>query len=253
MKIVVLLKKVPDTGIPLRVNPDGNDIVRDASLTYVINPYDEYALEEALRIKEKIGEVEIIVYSLGDEGTKEQLRNALALGADRAILLKYNDFYWLDGITTAKALLAPIKEESPDLILTGKIGVDSEQAQVPLYLAEFLGLPQATGIVKLEIGNGKVTVERETDIGLEKWELPLPAILTCEKGLNEPRLPTLKGIMMAKKKTIEEKEIEISSEPSVLKLKLEPPPEKAAGRIIDAPFPENVRELIRLLREEGTI
>jgi electron transfer flavoprotein beta subunit len=252
MKIVVLLKKVPDTGIPLKVNPNGDDILRDSSLTYVINPYDEYALEEAIRIREKVGEGEIVVYSLGDEGTKEQLRNALALGADRAILLKYDEFHWLDGITTAKALLEPIREENPDLILTGKTGVDLEQSQVPVYLAEFLDLPQATGIIKLELGDGKALVERETEAGIEKWEVPLPAVFTCEKGLNEPRLPTLKGIMMAKKKSIEEREIKIS-EITVEKLKLEPPPEKKAGRILDIQFPENVKELVRLLREEGTL
>lgn len=253
MKILVLIKKVPDTGIPLKVKEDGSDIVRDQTLTFVTNPYDEYALEEALRIREKVGEAEIIALSLGDEGAKDQLRNALALGADKAVLLIHPNYEWLDGLTTAKVIYEHVKNLNPDIILTGKMSVDTELSQVPYYLSELMGIPIASYIVKFELLDGRARVSRETDYGLDSWEVPLPAIFTCEKGLNEPRLATLKGIMTAKKKPIEEIQISEIGSLNVEKVKLVPPPEKAPGKIIDLPFPENVKELVRLLREEAKV
>ncbi len=252
MKILVLLKKVPDTGLTLQVKPDGSDIVRD-NITYVINPYDEYAIEEALKIKEKLGDVETVAISVGDEGAKEQIRTALAMGIDRGILVKVDGFWDLDGYTTAMMLKDVIEKEGFDLILTGKMAVDDYNSQVPSYIAEIFNIPQASYIVKLELEGNTAKVERELETGMEVWELPLPAILTCEKGLNEPRYPSLRGIMQAKKKPIDVVEPSVSPAGTFKKVKLSPPPEKAPGKIIDKEFPENVKELVRLLREEAKV
>jgi len=253
LKIVVLLKKVPDTGIPIKVAPDGEDIVRDSSLTYVTNPYDEFAVEEALKIKEQLGDVEIVAISVGDEGTREILRNALALGVDRAVLLRYDDFYWLSGYETASILSLVLKKEGFDLILMGKEAVDLGEGQVGGYLAEHLGIPIVSYIVKLDLEDNAARVEREVDEGREILKVKLPAILTCEKGLNEPRLPSLRGIMMAKKKPIEEKPAELNVSPGLSKVKLYPPPEKKPGEVIEEDFPENIVTLIRKLREEAKV
>ncbi len=253
MKILVFLKKVPDTGIPIKVESDGKDIVRDSSLTYVTNPYDEFAIEEALRIRERMGNVEIVAISMGDEGVRDILRNALALGADRAIFLKYDDYYWLDGFSTAKVLAESARKEGFDLILMGKEAVDLGQGEVAGYLAKELSVPMVSYIVKLNIEGTNVTVEREVDEGREVLKTSLPVILTCEKGLNEPRLPSLRNIMLSKKKPIEEVEVSDQLEPGLTLLNLSPPPEKKAGEIIDGDFPENVAILVKKLRDEAKV
>lgn len=253
MKIVVFLKKVPDTGIPIKVSSGGDDIVRDSSLSYVTNPYDEYAVEEALKIREKLGDVEIVAISLGDENTKDILRNALALGVDRTILLRYDDFHWLSGHRVASVLAKTVKEEGFDLILMGKEAVDLGEGQVGGYLAEHLSVPIVSYIVKLDLEDGTARVEREVDEGREVLKVKLPAILTCEKGLNEPRLPSLRGIMMAKKKPIEERPVEGDLPYGLKKMKLHLPPEKKPGEVIKEDFPQSVVTLVKKLREEAKV
>ncbi len=251
MKIVVFLKRVPDTGIPVQVNETGNDIVRE-NLNYVVNPYDEFAIEEALRIKEKVGDAEIVAVSLGDDGAKETLRNALALGADRAVHLKVPTTAFVPPDVTAKAFHQFLSQEGFDLVLMGKEAVDDNFGVVPAYLATLAGVPLLTYVVQLEIGDGKVKVHRETDDGAVEVEAPMPCILTTEKGLNEPRLPTLRGIMMAKRKPIDEVEVTLSD--STLSLDhMEMPPKKEAGVVIQDEFPKNVERLLEILREKKVL
>ncbi len=251
MKIVVFLKRVPDTGIPVQVNETGNDIVRE-NLNYVVNPYDEFAIEEALRIKEKVGDAEIVAVSLGDDGAKETLRNALALGADRAVHLKVPTTAFVPPDVTAKAFHQFLSQEGFDLVLMGKEAVDDNFGVVPAYLATLAGVPLLTYVVQLEIGDGKVKVHRETDDGAVEVEAPMPCILTTEKGLNEPRLPTLRGIMMAKRKPIDEVEVTLSD--SALSLDhMEMPPKKEAGVVIQDEFPKNVERLLEILREKKVL
>ncbi len=251
MKIVVFIKRVPDTGIPVQANPEGTDIVRD-NLSYVLNPYDEFAIEEALRIKERGVDAEIVAVSLGDDGVKETLRNALALGADRAVHLKTEHQPFVPAVATARVLADFVKEEGFDLILMGKEAVDDNQGLVGPYLAQFLQVPIVSYVVKLELGDGTLKAERETDDGAVEVEAPLPAIVTTEKGLNEPRLPTLRGIMMAKRKPIEEKPVSLE-EVALSLVKLEMPPAKEAGVVIQEDFPANVEKLLQVLREKKVL
>ncbi len=196
MKIMVFTKRVPDTGIPVKVNAQGTDIERE-NLTYVMNPYDEFALEEAIRIKEKLGDVEIIAVSLGDDSVKETLRNALALGADRALHIKTTPRPFYDPMTIAKSLYSAVqKEGNIDLILMGKEAVDDNFGLVSAYLSELTNMPLITLVVKLDISDTTVKAVRETDDGSVEVQTSLPCIVTCEKGLNEPRLATLRGLSL---------------------------------------------------------
>ncbi len=251
MKLIVFLKRVPDTGIPVQVNDTGTDIVRE-NLNYVVNPYDEFAIEEALRIKEKAGDAEIVAVSLGDDGAKETLRNALALGADRAVHLKINASPFVSPEATAKAFHEFLSQEGFDLVLMGKEAVDDNFGLVPAYLATLAGVPLLTYVVHLEVQDGKVKAHRETDDGAIEVEAPLPCVITTEKGLNEPRLPTLRGIMMAKRKPIDE--VEVSLPESALALDhMEMPPQKEAGIVIQDEFPKNVERLLEILREKKVL
>ena len=203
MKILVCVKQVPDTAALIRVTPDGTGIAT-AGLPLVLNPYDEFALEEALRIRERQGGGEVTVVSMGPESAKEVLRTALALGADRAILLSDPAFEGSDSYATAFLLARAIRREpiAFDLILCGKEAVDDGAAAVGPAVAELLDLPHVSVITKLEISSdGKgATAHRQVEGACEVVEVSLPAVVTAQKGLNEPRYPTVKGIMGAKKK-----------------------------------------------------
>ena len=247
MKIAVLLKRVPDTGISLRVVPDGSDIVREG-VAYVTSPYEEYALEEAVRIKEKAPDTEIVAISLGPDEAQEVLRNALAIGADRAILLKNPDYKWLDPFSVAGILSDALLAENPDLVLVGKQAVDDNAFAVPAYIAQALGMPVVSFAIGIELSGSEAIVTRETDWGTEKVKISLPAVITCEKGLNEPRLPALRGIMAAKKKTIEVREVSGSSAFGRPTLSL--PPQKQAGVKVQKEFPQDVDDLVSFLREK---
>jgi electron transfer flavoprotein beta subunit len=216
----------------------------------VMNPYDEFAVEEALRIKESTGEGEVVIISLGTETAKETIRSALAMGADRAIHALVPELPE-DPLVTAAALKDAIEGESFDLLLFGKQAVDSDEAQVGTLVAELMGLPSASVIVKVAIEGNSVTVHREIEGGEEVVTLPLPAVLTTQKGLNEPRYPSLKGIMAAKKKEIAEKQI-VLKDPCFEVVNLTYPPKRAEGKIVGS-GPEAVDELLRLLREEAKV
>lgn len=247
MKIVVCINHVPDTETKVKVGPDGKSIDR-TGVNFIINPYDEFAVEEALRLKEKNGG-EVVALSLGGDSHKETLRKALAMGIDKAVLLK--DDSPRDSYSIALALANVIKELFPDIALFGKQSIDSDDVAVGGMTAEILDWPSVSVIVKLEITDGKVSAEREIEGGHEKVESRLPLVIMAQKGLNEPRYPSLKGIMAAKNKPIEEKQPTPPNN-KVEVLEMRKPPAKSAGKIVGTGL-EAVPELVRLLHEEAKV
>ena len=251
MKIVACIKRVPSTDTRVKIGADGTSI-DTAQVEWIINPYDEFAVEAALRLKEAAGSGEVVIVCLGPPEATKELRTCLAMGADRAVLLKDPEAHKRDAVATAGALAAAIREIGPDLVLCGKQALDRDQGQVGPRLAAALGLPCVTEIRKLEVADGKARVERPGDEGTsESWEVPLPAVLTCNKGLNEPRYASLKGIMAAKKKPIEEQDASGLADGLTVRA-MELPPARPEGRIIGE-GPAAVEELMRLLRTEAKV
>ena len=256
MKILVAVKQVPDTATQVKISADPRAI-DTTGITWIVSPYDEFAVEEALRIKEKRGQGEVVAVSLGPERVKEALRSCLAMGCDRAIHL--NDPAWngADTLATAKALAAVIQREAPGLVLCGRQAIDDDMGAVPAQLAELLGWPCASWVMEATVdGDGKTArAARQVEGGLEVFDLPLPAVLTAQKGLNEPRYPTLKGIMGAKKKEIRDvkaTDLGLAVEPPQLSVvMLEALPPRPPGRILQGDVPTAVKELVRSLREEA--
>jgi len=257
MKIVVCVKYVPDTAIKVKIAPDGKT-VNLSDITYVVNPYDEFAVEEALRIKEKSG-AEILVLSAGGEKAAAGLRTCLAMGADSAILVQHESLENADSFAIGTVLARVCGELKPDLILFGKSAIGVDNGQVPSVVAELLGMPQTSVIVKLEILDGRFRAEREIEGGREIVEGSLPAVFTAQKDLNTPRYASLKGIMAAKKKTINIRGLEtlgIAAEELQPKLAVEEvilPPARPPGRILTGDISQTVPELVRLLHEEAKI
>ena len=226
MKLVVCVNHVPDTATKVNISSDGRNI-DSTGVNFVINPYDEYAVEECLRLKEKNGG-EVIAVSLGGDAHKETLRKALAMGVDKAVLLKDNGDR--DSFAVAEALADYLRGIQADAIFFGKQSVDSDDAAVGLMVAELLGLPSVSVAVKIEVADKSVLVEREIEGGHEKVAMTMPAVFTAQKGLNEPRYPSLKGIMSAKNKPIEEKS-PAAAQPRTQILSMRKPPAKSAGKI----------------------
>jgi electron transfer flavoprotein beta subunit len=256
VKVIVCVKQVPDTTTRVRVAPDGKGIVEN-DVSWIIAPYDEFAIEEALRIKEAKGG-EVVLVSLGPDRVQTSLRSGLAMGADSAVHLKDALFDGTDTLGTARALAAAIKALAPfDLVLAGQQGVGGDNSQIPGLLAELLDLPQVTVAVKIELQEGKAIVEREVDGAHEIWETSLPAVISAQKGLNEPRYASLKGIMAAKKKPIDVKDaaaLGLSAAdlaPQVELAALSLPPDRPAVKMIEGDPATQARELIRLLHEEA--
>ena len=248
MKIAVCLKRVPDTIAKITIGPDRKSI-DETGLKFVLNPYDEFAVEEALALKEKAGAGETVAYSLGTDAAQETLRTALAMGIDRAVLLQSTGSP--DGLEIARALAGELKGGGYDLILFGKLAVDDYNHQVGPMVAEVLGLPCVSSVAHLAIADGGVQAEREIEGGVEVMGCRLPAVLTCDKGLNTPRLPSLKGIMAAKKKPLEVKPVTLGAG-SLEVIGLEYPAERKAGRIVGEGT-DAVAELVRLLRTEAKV
>ena len=214
----------------------------------MLSPYDEFAIEAALKMKEKFGG-ETIAISLGNDSHKETIRKALAIGIEKAILLK--DDSVRDSYSVAFALAEELKRHSPDCILFGKQSIDYYNEMIPGLVAEFLGLPSVSVVVKLDVQDRKVICEREIEGGHEVVETKLPAVISTQKGLNEPRYPSLKGIMAAKTKPIEERQ-PTSCVPKVEVLAMSKPPAKQAGKIVGTDA-SAVPELVRLLHEEAKV
>lgn len=246
---VVCVKQVPDTDTRVKVAADGRTLDPNG-VTLVLNPYDEFAVEQALRVKESLGAGEVVAVSLGAAGVQTTLRNVLAMGADRALHLRL-DHAAPDALTIAKALADAIRGLDAGLVWLGKQAVDDDGAQVGPMLATLLGRPCVTNVSTFELAGTTARVEREIEGGREQLEVPLPAVFTTDKGLNEPRYASLKGIMAAKKKTIEERAVEAAA-PHLERLALELPPPRAAGRIVGEGAGA-VPELVRVLREEAKV
>src|SRR6266540_1361811 len=249
MKIAVCIKRVPDSETRVKIASDGKSL-DEAGVKFILNPYDEFAVEEALRRKEKAGAGEVVVVAVGPAAAQETIRTALAMGADRGVLLQ-SDRVPVDGLEVAKVLAAELKGAGFDLILFGKMAIDDYNHQVGPMVAELLELPCVTTVTHLEIAGGKGTAEREIEGGVEVVEFPLPAVLTTDKGLNEPRYPALKGIMAAKKKPLEVKPASLGTG-GVEILAMLPPPERKEGKIVGEGAAA-VPELVRLLREEAKV
>jgi electron transfer flavoprotein beta subunit len=248
MKILVALKQVPDTETRIKVAADGRSL-DPADVKWIISPYDEFALEEAIRIKEGKG-AEVIALSVGGDSAKDVLKNALALGADSAVLLKGDGQG--DAFAVAQIIAAFAKDKAFDLILCGNKGLGGDNAAVGPMLAELLGLAQASVIVKLDLGDGTFKAEREIDGGSEIVQGSLPAVITAQKGLNEPRYASLKGIMAAKKKTIEE----IEAAPAMAGVQISSltlPPERPAGRKMEGDPAAQASSLLQALKDEAKV
>jgi electron transfer flavoprotein beta subunit len=249
LKQFVCIKQVADTETRVKVGSDGRTL-DPAGVTWILNPYDEFAVEEALRTREKLGAGEVVALSLGGAGVQTTIRNALAMGADRAIHLK-TDTVAPDGLAVARALADELRGHEPQLVWFGKQAVDDDAAQVGPMVATLLGMPCVTAVAKAEIRADGATVEREIEGGREVVEVVFPAVLTTDKGLNEPRYASLKGIMAAKKKVIEEKPAALGDANLEL-VSLALPPPRAAGRIVGQGVGA-VDELVRVLREEAKV
>ncbi len=249
MKVAVCIKRVPDTETRVKVTSDGMTL-DESGVKFVINPYDEFAVEEALRRREQAGAGEVVILSLGPQAAQETIRTALAMGADRGVLLQA-DRIPFDGMTVARAIAAELATGGYDLILFGKLAIDDYNQQVPVIVAELLGLPCVTAVTRLDINGRNGVAEREVEGGVEVVEFPLPAVLSVDKGLNEPRYPALKGIMAAKKKPLEVKPVSFAVADLEV-LSLTPPPERKQGRLVGE-GPEAVAKLVQLLREEAKV
>lgn len=259
MNILVFVKRVPDTESRIRIQHETRTIAEDG-LNFVISPYDEYALEEALRLKEAKGGT-VRVVSVGRDEAVAVLRKALAMGADEAFQVKDDGPESYDGLRTARVIARAVERRlgGADLLLFGKQSVGADNGQVPAMVAELLGLPQATVVTKLEIDGAAATALREIEGGLEKVALALPAVVTAQKGLNEPRYETLKGIMAAKKKPVPVIPLdELGLTPDDLRsaveiVGLDVPAARQAGRLLQGDPAETARELARLLRHEAKV
>jgi electron transfer flavoprotein beta subunit len=257
MKIVVAVKQVPDTATQVKISGGDPKAIDTAGITWIVSPYDEFAIEEALRIKEKRGQGEVVAVSLGPDRVKEALRSALAMGCDRAIHVNDPALAHADTLLTAQALAAVIKQEQPGLVICGRQAIDDDMGAVAAQVAELLGWPAASWIMEEAIdGEGKtIRIGRQVEGGLEIFELPLPAVVSAQKGLNEPRYPTLKGIMGAKKKEIKDvkaTDLGITAGSPQLSVKnLEALPPRPPGRVIAGEVKDAVKELVRALREEA--
>lgn len=259
MNIHVFVKRVPDTESKIRIDRDAKAVVEDG-LSFIISPYDEYAVEEALRLREAHGGT-IRVLAAGREESLVILKKCLAMGADEAVLIRDDAPESYDGLRTARILAAAVKGRYPDfdLLLFGKQSVGADGAQVPSMTAELLGLPQANVVTKLEISGSEGVALREIEGGTEKVAFSLPAVVSAQKGLNEPRYETLKGIMAAKKKAIPVipvGDLGLSAaelEPGIEIIGIDIPSGRQAGRMIGGGPADAARELVRLLREEAKV
>jgi len=259
MKVVVCVKQVPDTETRVRIAASGNAISEADVQSWIVSPYDEFAIEEALRIKEAKGG-EVVVVSVGPERAQAALRTGLAMGADSAIHVKDAACDATDTLGTARALCAAIRTlGAVDLVLCGQQGVGGDHSQIPGMLAELLDLPQVTVAVKIETGDGQATVEREIEGARETWTTPLPALVSAQKGLNQPRYAALKGIMAAKKKPLQVLDAAAlgldaaALAPKLRVSRLELPPPRRPVRMIEGDPATQAGELVRVLHEEAKV
>jgi len=250
VKILATVKRVPDPNATIKVKPDGSGIITE-NLKYVVNPFDEIAIEEALRLKAAQAGSEVVLVSIGNKAAAEQLRTGLAMGADRAILVVSEQD--VEPAVVARILRKLIDDEKPDLVLMGKQSIDDDSNVVGQMVAELLGWAQATFASALKLSEDKKTavVTREVDGGLEDVEIQLPAVVTADLRLNEPRYASLPGIMKARKKELKEIPIAdagVELTPTIKIVKLDPPAKRQAGKKVGS-----VEELVQLLHTEAKV
>ena len=257
MKIVVCVKYVPDTATKIKIAPDGKK-ADTADAAFVVNPYDEFAVEEALQLKEKHGG-EVIVIGAGNEKAVTGLRTCLAMGADSAVFVKDDALENADSHVVGTVLARVCRDLKADLILFGKHAIGSDNGQVPAIVAEILDLPQVSAVLKLEIAGAGFRAEREIEGAREVMEGSLPAVVTAQKGLNTPRYASLKGIMAAKKKPVDIREpgsLGLTADelqPTLAVVEVAMPPSRPPGKILTGDPAQAVPELVRLLHEEAKI
>ncbi|KIQ94533.1 Electron transfer flavoprotein small subunit [Anoxybacillus thermarum] len=256
MNIFVLMKRTFDTEEKIVVQ---NGKVSEEGAEFIINPYDEYAIEEAIQVRDQHGG-EVTVVTVGNEDAEKELRTALAMGADKAVLINIeDDVENRDQYTTAKVLAEYLKDKEADLILAGNVAIDGGSGQVGPRVAELLGIPYVTTITKLEIDGTNVKVVRDVEGDEEVIETSLPLLVTAQQGLNEPRYPSLPGIMKAKKKPLEELELddldleEDDVEAKTKTIEIFLPPKKEEGKILQGDISEQVKELVSLLHTEAKV
>lgn len=250
MKILVAVKRVVDYAVKIRVKSDGSGVdLQNVKMS--MNPFDEIAVEEAVRLKEAGKADEVVAVSMGPAKAQDTIRTALAYGADRGIHVEAGDDVMLEPLTVAKILKAIVEEEKPELVILGKQAIDDDCNQTGQMLAALLGRPQGTFASKVELGDGSVSVTREIDGGLETVKLTLPAIVTTDLRLNEPRYPSLPNIMKAKKKPLDKKTPEdfgVDISPRLTVVKTMEPPQREAGIKVDS-----VSELVDKLKNEAGV
>ena len=256
MKIMVLLKRTPDTEARIKLAADSKTI-DDEGVQYILNPYDEFAIEEALQIKEKLGTGEVIACSYGSEDNREIIVRGLAMGADRGMLITADTTR--DSLGISKVLAKAVEKEQPDLVFCGKQGIDDDNMHVGVMVAEYLGWPHVNVVNKLTLNERTATIEREVEGGqMEIYETQLPLIVGANKALNSPRYVSLPGIMKAKRKQLDVLSVaDLGIETAACKSEIvgyQYPPEKPPGKLFkDKPLEEMVAEVIRLLREEAKV
>lgn len=253
MNILVLLKQTIGTEEKIVLE---NGKISEVGVEFIINPYDEYAIEEAIKLRDEHGG-EVTVITIGSDRVESALRTALAMGADKAVLVDEEDLE-SDEYSVAKILAAAIKDREYDIILGGNMSLDNGSGQMGPRLAEHLHIPQVTSITKLDVDGGKATVQRDVEGDVETIEVSLPVLLTAQQGLNEPRYPSLPGIMKAKKKAVERLTVgdlniegDVSAKTIITETNL--PPKKKAGRILASEGQNQVKELVQLLRSEAKV
>lgn len=258
MNIGVLLKQVPDTETRIKINGDANGI-EEGDIKWIVNPYDEFAVEQALQVKQAVGG-EVVVFSLGSARTLDAARTALAMGGDRAVILDDDGFAGSDSLGVASALAAACKEEGIELLFAGKQAIDDDAVQVPQIVGTLLEWPVATAITSYEQDGDSVTVKREVGGGqTEVVKVALPAVFTTDKGLNSPRYASLPGIMKAKSKPVkrysaDDLGVEAGADNAkVTTAGFHLPPPRPAGRILEGELGDQVKELVKLLRQEAKV
>ncbi|MCM3637222.1 electron transfer flavoprotein subunit beta/FixA family protein [Sporosarcina luteola] len=256
MNIYALVKRTFDT--EERIAVSNGKIVEDGA-EFIINPYDEYAIEEAIQVRDEHGG-EVTVITIGDEEAEKQLRTALAMGADKAVLINTeDDLDEMDEFTAAKIIAEYLKDKNADLILAGNVAIDGGSGQVGPRVAELLGINYVTTITNLEIDGTSVKIIRDVEGDSETIETSLPLLVTAQQGLNEPRYPSLPGIMKAKKKPLDELELDdldldeddVEAKTETVEIYL--PPQKAAGRVLEGDLSDQVKELVDLLNKEAKV
>lgn len=255
MNIFVVMKRTFDTEEKVTIT---NGAINEDGAEFIINPYDEYAIEEALVLREKHGG-EVTVVTFGEEDAEKQIRTALAMGADKAIIIDSEEVEDQDQFTTAKVLATVLKDKEYDIIIAGNVAVDGGSGQVGPRIAEELNIPHVTSVIKVDIDGTVATIERDIEGDKEVVEVSLPVLLTAQQGLNEPRYPSLPGIMKAKKKPLERLELDdldleeddVAAKTKTIEIFL--PPKKEAGKILQGETGAQVKELVSLLKTEAKV